>query len=328
MEVKAVNMEVDLENATLIAGVMGGLVPAPGSESCSGGHRLLVRSQVGGFEGKPGQVFALASSGGQGGPPGGNGRRAVLRDSEGSVWQRRPQGENPTCQSRSSPGWASTVPPGPSWKAACSAAYQYRVYKTEGDPLDVVAIDVVDAEESVVAVASLMAESTVLARDWVNTPAVDLSPERFAELIAEAAGAEEIEVEIWDRERIHQEKMGALLGVAAGSDRDPRLVILRYRPEGATKHLALVGKGITFDSGGLSIKTAPFMEEMKDDMSGAAAVAAATIGIARLGIPVTSRYRPPHRQRGRWRRHPAWRCLAALSPVPPSKCSTQMPKAG
>ncbi|MGH8916576.1 MAG: leucyl aminopeptidase family protein, partial [Acidimicrobiia bacterium] len=65
-----------------------------------------------------------------------------------------------------------------------------------------------------------------------------------------------------------------------------RVVILDYRPEGATTHLGLVGKGITFDSGGLSIKTAAFMEEMKDDMSGAAIVAAATFAIARLGLPI------------------------------------------
>jgi leucyl aminopeptidase len=87
-------------------------------------------------------------------------------------------------------------------------------------------------------------------------------------------------------DRIREEGLGALLGVAAGSDRDPSLVVLEYRPGGAEAHLGLVGKGITFDTGGLSIKTAPFMEEMKDDMSGAAVVAAATIGIARLRLPI------------------------------------------
>jgi leucyl aminopeptidase len=95
-----------------------------------------------------------------------------------------------------------------------------------------------------------------------------------------------IDVETWDRARIEEEKLGALLGVAAGSDRDPRVLILKYRPEGATKHLALVGKGITFDSGGLSLKTAAYMEEMKDDMSGAAAISAATIAMAKLGLPL------------------------------------------
>jgi leucyl aminopeptidase len=129
-------------------------------------------------------------------------------------------------------------------------------------------------------------EATILARDWVNTPAKDKSPETLAGLIAAAAEEAGVAAEIWERERIEEEKLGALLGVAAGSDRDPRVVVLEYRPDGATSHVALVGKGIIFDTGGLSLKTANFMEEMKDDMSGAAVVSAAIIGIARLGLPV------------------------------------------
>ena len=77
-----------------------------------------------------------------------------------------------------------------------------------------------------------------------------------------------------------------MLGVAAGSDRPPVLIVLQYNPDGAAKHLGLVGKGITFDSGGLSLKTPTFMEEMKDDMSGAGVVAAASIAIAGSGIPI------------------------------------------
>jgi leucyl aminopeptidase len=131
-----------------------------------------------------------------------------------------------------------------------------------------------------------MCAATIQARDWVNTPANDLSPEKFSESIAAAAADAGLETEVWDRAQIEEEGMGGLLGVAAGSDRDPRVAILRYRPDGATGHVALVGKGITFDSGGLSLKPAASMEEMKDDMSGAAAVVAATIGIARLALPV------------------------------------------
>jgi leucyl aminopeptidase len=120
----------------------------------------------------------------------------------------------------------------------------------------------------------------------VNTPAKDKSPETLAELIEAATEDTDIITETWDRSRIEEEKLGALLGVAAGSDRDPRVVILRYRPDGAGKHLALVGKGIVFDTGGLSLKTANNMEEMKDDMSGVAVVVAAVIAVARLGLPV------------------------------------------
>lgn len=105
-------------------------------------------------------------------------------------------------------------------------------------------------------------------------------------MFAAAASDVPVEIEMWDRARIEEEKLGAFLGVAAGSDRPPVLMIMSYRPDDARGHLGLVGKGITFDSGGLSIKTAPFMEEMKDDMTGAAVVAAATIAVARAGLPL------------------------------------------
>src|SRR5690606_19875116 len=85
---------------------------------------------------------------------------------------------------------------------------------------------------------------------------------------------------------IAEEMPGPPMGVPAGPSRPPRLIHATYRPEGAKTHLALIGKGITFDSGGLSIKSASFMEEMKVDMSGAAIVAAAAEAIAHLGIPV------------------------------------------
>jgi leucyl aminopeptidase len=113
-----------------------------------------------------------------------------------------------------------------------------------------------------------------------------MAPETLAERIRTEAEAAGVSVEVWDHDRIVEEKLGALLGVAAGSDRPPRVVILGYHPEAPAAHLGLVGKGITFDSGGLSLKTAALMEEMKDDMSGAAVVSAATIAIARLGLPV------------------------------------------
>jgi leucyl aminopeptidase len=129
-------------------------------------------------------------------------------------------------------------------------------------------------------------EATNLARDWVNTPALDKAPADLASRIRQAAEEAGLTVEVWDEPRIVDEKLGALLGVAAGSDRPPRLVIIEHSPDESEAHLGLVGKGITFDSGGLSLKTAQYMEEMKDDMSGAAVVAAATVAIARLGLPV------------------------------------------
>ncbi len=171
-------------------------------------------------------------------------------------------------------------------EGALLGGYEYRDYKTTGEASPVQIFELIDADAAEVADAVIGAEVTNLARDWVNTPALDLAPETLAASIATAAGEAGVAHEVWDVKRITDEKLGALLGVAAGSDRSPSFVVLEYQPEGATSHLGLVGKGITFDTGGLSIKTAPFMEEMKDDMSGAAVVAAAVIGIARLGLPV------------------------------------------
>jgi leucyl aminopeptidase len=108
----------------------------------------------------------------------------------------------------------------------------------------------------------------------------------LARLIAEEAAAVGVASEIWDEERVASEQLNGLLAVSAGSERPPRFVRMSYRPNRANQTLALVGKGIVFDSGGLSLKTAEGMETMKTDMSGAAAVAAAIIGAARLTVPI------------------------------------------
>ena len=142
-----------------------------------------------------------------------------------------------------------------------------------------------------------VARSVAMARDLVNEPPSSLTPQRFADVVVERfAGVPEVTVEVWDEDRITAERLGGLLGVAAGSEQPPRLVRVEYRPadpiefDGRVPHLALVGKGITFDSGGLSLKTAAGMETMKTDMGGAAAVLAAVDAIAALGgrIPITA----------------------------------------
>lgn len=122
-------------------------------------------------------------------------------------------------------------------------------------------------------------------RDWVNSPPGDLRPPEFARQIADFAG-DDLRVSIWDEKRLIKEKCGGILGVGQGSDSPPRLVKLTYNPPKATKHLALVGKGITFDSGGLSIKPGASMQTMKLDMAGAAAVVGTAVAIARLGLPI------------------------------------------
>ncbi|HEY8504053.1 MAG TPA: leucyl aminopeptidase, partial [Gemmataceae bacterium] len=128
--------------------------------------------------------------------------------------------------------------------------------------------------------------AVALARDLVNLPPSELYPETFAKKAAQVAEQLNINYSVWDEERMREERMGAILGVAQGSSRPPRMVILRYYPRPGEPILGLVGKGVTFDSGGLSLKNTEQMADMKGDMAGAAAVLAATQAVAELGLPV------------------------------------------
>ncbi|MGQ0742920.1 MAG: leucyl aminopeptidase [Acidimicrobiales bacterium] len=128
-----------------------------------------------------------------------------------------------------------------------------------------------------------MASAMCLARDLINEPAATMTPRRLVEVATEVAARGGLQIDVWDENRIMAERLGGLAGVALGSDEPARLIRLTYDPPGATRTLALVGKGITFDSGGLSIKTADGMETMKTDMSGAAAVLGAMSVLGELG---------------------------------------------
>jgi len=141
--------------------------------------------------------------------------------------------------------------------------------------------------------ALVVAEAVARTRDWVNTPPGDFTPPVFAEAVAEAAkeaskgrGARKVTARVLDEKELLALGCGGILGVGNGSAAPPRLVELTYSPAKPVAHLALVGKGVTFDSGGLTIKPAASMNEMKSDMAGAAAVVQATLAIARLKLPV------------------------------------------
>ena len=183
------------------------------------------------------------------------------------------------------------------------ASYRFDRFRSAEPPSALGTLMLTDGDTEPDAVArgaargAQVARSVALARDLVNEPAGTLTPERFAAVVAERfAGSPALTVEVWDEARIADERLGGLLGVAAGSQRPPRLVRVEYRPDdpfefdGRVPHLALVGKGITFDSGGLSLKPATGMESMKTDMGGAAAVLAAVDAVAALGgrIPITA----------------------------------------
>ena len=142
-------------------------------------------------------------------------------------------------------------------------------------------------EAAAVSRGVILGEAVNLARRLVNEPPSEIYPESFAAEASRVAEACGIAIEIWDQKRLEAERCGSLLAVARGSSQEPRLVILKYSggPAGAAP-LALVGKGVTFDSGGLSIKTSDGMKTMKCDMAGAAAVLGAMQAIARLKLPV------------------------------------------
>jgi len=136
------------------------------------------------------------------------------------------------------------------------------------------------------AAAEIVAEAVNLARDLVNVPPNDLYPDSFAQRMVARAKQSKVTVKVMDDTELEGKGYGGIMGVGKGSGRPPRLVTLSYKPRRAHTHLALVGKGITFDSGGLSIKPAIGMVTMKCDMAGAAAVAAAIFAIADLELPI------------------------------------------
>lgn len=135
--------------------------------------------------------------------------------------------------------------------------------------------------------AVIIAESTNLARDLVNTPANLLYPESYAQVMTEVAGQTGLDVEVFDEGQLEQQGFGGILAVGRGSARPPRLVHLSWQgPEATQASVALVGKGITFDTGGISLKPATKMEEMISDMGGSAAQLAAIAAAARLELPL------------------------------------------
>lgn len=284
MEIKGAPAGVDLSDSTLIVGVMADLEPMPGvaGDAASMDPELV---EIAGFEGESGQTLRLPHSEAGALLLVGLGDEVTfesLRAAVGNAVRAVKTEIAVTALSKVKIDGAQRAVV----EGAVLGGYQFRDYKTEEEDQSVQTLLLLDADEELLADDQTAGWATNLARDWVNTPALDKAPSALAERIRDAAEQAGVSVEIWDKERISEEGLGALMGVAAGSDRDPRVVILSYTPEDPKAHLGLVGKGVTFDSGGLSIKGGTAMEDMKDDMSGAAAVSAATIAVAKLGLSV------------------------------------------
>ena len=132
----------------------------------------------------------------------------------------------------------------------------------------------------------ILSDALNATRDLVNTPGNDLYPAKLAEIVKSQSKIPGVTVEIWDEKKLAKEKCIGILSVGQGSVRGPRMVKITYSPAKAKSHLALVGKGITFDTGGISLKPPLGILGMKYDMAGAATIAQATLAIARLALPI------------------------------------------
>ncbi|MCX6495022.1 MAG: leucyl aminopeptidase [Actinobacteria bacterium] len=166
-------------------------------------------------------------------------------------------------------------------------------------PLTAISIVTQHKSKPVIDRSRAVAAAAKLVKDLVNTPPNVLSPAELAARATAAAKPLPIRVKVWDEKQLEREGFGGIVGVGQGSSRPPRLVRLAYSPAKHKNHIALVGKGITFDTGGLSLKPASSMLGMKYDMTGAATVLAAICAIASLELPIAVT---------------AWMCIAENMP--------------
>ncbi|MDP9007069.1 MAG: leucyl aminopeptidase [Actinomycetota bacterium] len=249
------------------------------------------------FEGKVGETLALAGPGpttlvAVGVGPAADVAPDVLRRSAAALvraaWKRGSAAT--TLLDAVAAGLDRAVAAGAVAEGAGLAGYRFTRYKSDPDPCRLAGLTLVADDGSdlgaAVARSATVVDAVCLARDLVNEPAGSLSPRELADRAVEVAERVGLGVEVIDEAGAEALGLGGLLGVARGSDEPPRLIKLTYDPPGAERTVALVGKGITFDSGGLSIKTAEGMMTMKTDMSGGAAVIAAMSALPALDAPV------------------------------------------
>jgi leucyl aminopeptidase len=189
-------------------------------------------------------------------------------------------------------------------EGAAIGAYAYTVYRSGQDAARVPARSItvatgVASTEGLVDRALVVAGAVSSVRDLVNAPPSDLYPESFATAVQGLAADLPVTVDVLAEPELTAGGFGGILGIGQGSTRGPRMVKISYSPAGAAKHLALVGKGITFDTGGLSLKPAAGMVGMKYDMTGAATVMAVVLAAAKLRLNL---------------RMTAWLCIAENMP--------------
>ena len=167
--------------------------------------------------------------------------------------------------------------------------YVFDTYKTKGKDYEPFSLTEIysDVYDDDVSAGLKFADAQIFSREIANEPGCSVCPETMAVKAREVAEKYGLECEVWDEKRLSAEKMGAILAVGSGSKNPPRLIHLTYKPKvTASKKVAIVGKGITFDSGGLNIKPDNFMLTMKGDKTGACNVLGIMKGVAELGLGV------------------------------------------
>jgi len=173
-------------------------------------------------------------------------------------------------------------------EGACLANHIYDRFKTDPkkNPLQTIYFrtspGVAEAFSALPETVQTVCEAACLAREWVSDPSNEKTPALLAAAVKKRAQSAGLRVEVQEKETLKKNKMGALLAVAAGSENPPAMVLLDYAPKNPEKTVALVGKGITFDTGGYNLKPSNSLDGMKADMAGAAAVAGALLAAARL----------------------------------------------
>jgi len=272
--------------------------PAPGAEDVDAalGGKLAETLAALGATGKAGEVTRIASAGqlaapliaavGLGPPPEGSAfGEEALRAGSGAAVRALVAGKARqialALPARDAAG-AEAVALG-----ALLGGYVFGRYRDGGKGTDTELILLASGDVDTAARrARILADAVTLVRDLVNTGPSDLFPASFAAEAERVAGAAGLDIEVLDEKALTEGGYGGIVGVGQGSAHPPRLVRVAYTPPGAAKTVVLAGKGITFDSGGLSLKPPKSMEAMKSDMSGAAAVLAAVAAVAALGPAV------------------------------------------
>lgn len=282
----------DVTADALVVGIYGkGAKPGRAMQSLDEamGRRLSAVLEAEKFQGKPGQVTHVHTAGGARaarvivaglGPREQVSAEIVRRAASAALRRARDLGARTVAVELLADRLPARLRAHSVVEGAILGTYTFDRYKREKnekivDRLTIVATDARDRRAAVegARTGELYATSTWFARDLVNGPANDVHPTYLAEVATEVAKAGRLTLKIYERDECETMGMGAFLGVAAGSLQPPKFIHMTYKPAGKPRRrVAIIGKGITFDAGGLDLKTAEGMLRMKDDMSGAAAV--------------------------------------------------------